>query len=620
MNILAKYGLAALAGYAGTRAYQRGGYANQIIGIGAPEGTISGVDRKKLGEAQKGLVSYGIFSPDGRLITDMAGFRADTDAKLIKALKNSRRPLYAPAALNAARTVSFSIKGARVNYGKKTTQAYREPPMFKGFLTEKAVSDVFWSRTSAAVKEARPVSATTALASVLATHRLGYTLGSPRKLLGTSTKTIKGAREAVLTRVMYLSAADESGIQTCLKRGACELSCLGWSTGQMVFDTSLQSRIGKTLLWWFDRPGFLTKVSKEITSTLRSADAKELYALAPPGVQPVVAFRLNGSSDIRWEYAKERVSDGGALPNGQSIIEAHPNVMFYDYTKYSLNARSFRINGGPSNYHVVYSFDEKRDAMKNSRQYLKAGGNAAVVVGARMSDTAFRALKPVHDEIVRLTGDAKGACALPVGDSDIEPVQVQVERLREYGSTLATKYGVTKSAAKAGAFHVLFPGDELQEKSRAAAYPALWAAQRTRFMRAAQKAGVLDRDDERNTYDNLLGKALFAYEKSVYKREGLEAIPWNGSTRQWIDGFATVDADVTDARFLDPPSTWNVLYAKGPAAWDVSGFVVRVDRDGLPYFLDAGGTGLVRGALARIGRRAPRYQRLPAPRYYTARR
>ena len=85
-------------------------------------------------------------------------------------------------------------------------------------------------------------------------------------------------------------------------------------------------------------------------------------------------------------------------------------------------------------------------------------------------------------------------------------------------------------------------------------------------------------------------------------------------------GFATVDADVTDARFLDPPSTWNVLYAKGPAAWDVSGFVVRVDRDGLPYFLDAGGTGLVRGSLARIGRRAPRYQRLPAPRYYRTRR
>ena len=104
--------------------------------------------------------------------------------------------------------------------------------------------------------------------------------------------------------------------------------------------------------------------------------------------------------------------------------------------------------------------------------------------------------------------------------------------------------------------------------------------ERTRFMQAAQRAGVLDRDDERNTYDNLLGRALFNYEKAVYKQEGLEAIPWNPSTRSWIGGFTTIDADVTDARFLDPPATWNVLYAKGPAAWDVSGFVVRVDRDG----------------------------------------
>jgi hypothetical protein len=620
MHPFTKFGLAALAGYAGTQIYQRGGYANRIIGFGSPTDTIRGVDPRKLSAAQKGLVSYGIFGPDGRLITDMTGFRADTGAKLVKALTNSRRPLYAPAALEAARTVPFSIKGQKIEPGSKSNTAYRNPPMFGGFLTEKAVSDVFWSRTSAKIKEDRPVAATVALASVLATHRLGYTLGNPRKLLGSSTKTIKGAREAVLTRVMYLSAADESGVQTCLKRGDCELSCLGWSTGQMVFDTSLQSRIGKTLLWWFDRPGFLTKVSKEINATLRSKDAKDLRALAPSDVEPIIAFRLNGSSDLRWEFAKERLSDGGALPDGRSIIEAHPDVTFYDYTKYTLNTRRFRINGGPANYHVVYSFDEKPDAMKNAREYLTAGGNSAVVVGARMSDAAFRALKPIHDEIVRLTGDAKGACALPVGDSDVDPLQVQVERLRERGAQLAEQYGVTKNAAKAGAFHVLFPGDELLSDSRAAAYPALWAMERSRFMRAAQQAGVLDRDDERNTYDNLLGRALFNYEKAVYKQEGLEAIPWNPSTRSWIGGFTTIDADVTDARFLDPPATWNVLYAKGPAAWDVSGFVVRVDRDGLPYFLDASGAGLVRGSLARMGRRAARYRRLPAPRYYRTRR
>mgnify|MGYP003122302574 FL=1 len=42
------------------------------------------------------------------------------------------------------------------------------------------------------------------------------------------------------------------------------------------------------------------------------------------------------------------------------------------------------------------------------------------------------------------------------------------------------------------------------------------------------------------------------------------------------EGFPTVDGDLTDIRFDDPPGSWVVLYAKGGALKDTSGFVVRI--------------------------------------------
>ncbi len=45
---------------------------------------------------------------------------------------------------------------------------------------------------------------------------------------------------------------------------------------------------------------------------------------------------------------------------------------------------------------------------------------------------------------------------------------------------------------------------------------------------------------------------------------------------EW-NGYPTIDGDKDDARFMDPPGSWVVLFAKGTKApRDASGFVQRV--------------------------------------------
>lgn len=48
--------------------------------------------------------------------------------------------------------------------------------------------------------------------------------------------------------------------------------------------------------------------------------------------------------------------------------------------------------------------------------------------------------------------------------------------------------------------------------------------------------------------------------------------------RGTYEGFTAIDGDETDIRFDDPPGAWVILYAKGGALHDTSGFVIRIDE------------------------------------------
>ena len=251
---------------------------------------------------------------------------------------------------------------------------------------------------------------------------------------------------------MYLSPADEAGINTCAKAGECAIVCLGHSTGQLAFETSKLSRLGKTLYWWFDTPWFLAKLDKELKALSRGAQAK--------GLRP--AARLNGSSDILWEHTGRGKAMGGGLefvykPRSSkivpiqghpSIIAANPDLDFYDYSKYPLRARSFKINGGPSNYHVIYSLSEQAESLRNADEYLRARGNVAVVVGSPINDATYRRLKGLNDRIQSLVGE-EGSCPMPEQVDEMTGADLTADALRAQMAQVAHDAGINKNTCKA---------------------------------------------------------------------------------------------------------------------------------------------------------------------------
>ena len=123
--------------------------------------------------------------------------------------------------------------------------------------------------------------------------------------------------------------------------------------------TSVQrARIKKTLFFFKDKQKFLAELWAEITKSIKSATRK--------GMTP--CFRLNLTSDLPWEKIKF---------NGQSVMEAFPDVQFYDYCKSPERMTKF-VNGEmPANYHLTFSRSESNGAL--ALAFLKSGGNVAMV-------------------------------------------------------------------------------------------------------------------------------------------------------------------------------------------------------------------------------------------------
>lgn len=159
------------------------------------------------------------------------------------------------------------------------------------------------------------------------------------KLLGiANTKTMKGEKYGYQTYIMHLAPSTLSGYQVCpMASPGCASACLNLS-GMGRFSNVQAARIAKTKWFFEDRQAFMAQLVKEVEAAIRKSTRL--------GFTP--AFRLNGTSDIRWEqYAVVR--------NGveyRNIMEAFPTTQFYDYTK--LTNRNFV----PSNYHLTFSRSE----------------------------------------------------------------------------------------------------------------------------------------------------------------------------------------------------------------------------------------------------------------------
>lgn len=204
-----------------------------------------------------------------------------------------------------------------------------------------------------------------------------------RLLTRGNPKVRKGEAAGFVTFILHLAPAKLSGYQTCpMATEGCRAACLNTAgrggIGLTTHGTNAiqEARIRKTRRFFEDREGFMADLVREIHNGVQWARRKGLTAV----------FRLNGTSDIRWEtvpctYSDERYSN---------VMEAFPGVQFYDYTKLP-NRRDL-----PTNYRLTFSLAES-----NAVQALQAaqnGMNVAVVFRKELPD--FFTLGPLSLPVI----------------------------------------------------------------------------------------------------------------------------------------------------------------------------------------------------------------------------
>ena len=189
-------------------------------------------------------------------------------------------------------------------------------------------------------------------------------------------KILKGEKLGYLTWVFHGAPADLSGYQVCASSTEeCVLACLNTAgRGGIVrrgetTNAIQKARVRKTKFYFENRPAFLAQLVREIENAVRYAERKGL----------VPCFRLNATSDIRWETVPV-VRNGLEYLN---IMSAFPAVQFYDYTKHA-NRRNL-----PPNYSITFSRSGKNGPA--CYQSLLDGQNVAVVFRGRLPATYYGA-------------------------------------------------------------------------------------------------------------------------------------------------------------------------------------------------------------------------------------
>jgi len=165
-----------------------------------------------------------------------------------------------------------------------------------------------------------------------------------------NTKTVKGEALGYQTYIMHLAPARMSGYQVCpMASAGCASACLN-TAGRGRFTRTQEARVRKTKWFFEDRASFLTALVKDIEAAIRKSKRENF----------IPVFRLNGTSDIRWETVP--------VMHHQNIMALFPQVQFYDYTKLA------NRNMLPKNYHLTFSRSEV-----NEQELVSMPLNVAVV-------------------------------------------------------------------------------------------------------------------------------------------------------------------------------------------------------------------------------------------------
>ena len=178
-----------------------------------------------------------------------------------------------------------------------------------------------------------------------------------------SAKTAKGEKFNIDQYTVYLAPHSSSGAgNTCPAASAeCIAACLNYA-GRAAIEAKLTpserrimpARVARTVLYFASRPHF----SAVLFNELQRAELKAAKA----GARFFV--RINGTSDISPRAMKV---------DGVNILDAFPNVSFFDYTKvYGRAALDM-----PSNYDMCFSWASTARAAE-ALELLRAGHSVAV--------------------------------------------------------------------------------------------------------------------------------------------------------------------------------------------------------------------------------------------------
>lgn len=203
-------------------------------------------------------------------------------------------------------------------------------------------------------------------------HKLALTAHGVTTLLSdplANPKIAKNGKLGVLAAPLHLAPARLSGYETCPQRSAgCTAGCLNTAGNPAYAEGKAKARNARTKLYFEARPVFMAQLVKEIAALVRRAERAQM--------EPAV--RLNVTSDIAWERVP-CVVDG---VQHRSVMDAFPDVQFYDYTKVNKRAIAAALDAGwPVNYHLTFSLTEAND--EQAARVLQVGGNVAVAFHAK---------------------------------------------------------------------------------------------------------------------------------------------------------------------------------------------------------------------------------------------
>ena len=188
--------------------------------------------------------------------------------------------------------------------------------------------------------------------------------------ISSNAKTIKGEKLGFLTGVLYLAPARLSGYQVCAmaETAQCEEACLNKAGLGGVYTSIQKARIAKTRRFFEDREAFLADIVKSIKGLVKlSRKQRRIKGRFAKAFQVLV--RLNGTSDIRWESIPVTI-DGVTYAN---LMEAFPDLTFYDYTKLA-NRKDI-----PKNYDLTFSYSGVKAYQPQVAKAQKALMRIAVV-------------------------------------------------------------------------------------------------------------------------------------------------------------------------------------------------------------------------------------------------